>query len=191
MFFRKKQITGESDEEIVKKYSSVGDPSLVGVLYERHAHLVFAVCMKYLKNTEESRDAVLNIFEKLMHDLKLHSIENFKSWLHSVARNHCLMLLRKSNNQGKEKDIDELEHLLEEQQEEIQLTEDLLNQLPDAINQLNPEQKTCIELFYLQDKSYQEVADITGFDLNKVKSHIQNGKRNLKILLSKSHETNF
>lgn len=178
-----------SDEELVRQYGQSDDKALVGILYERYSHLVFGVCLKYLKNRDESRDAVINIFERLFTGLKQHNIENFKSWIHSVARNHCLMLLRKSNRPGTEKDIETLEHTLEtENNEPVLLKEEQLNRLDSAILELNHEQKKCIELFYLQDKSYQEVADQTGLTLNQVKSCVQNGKRNLKILLTKQNE---
>lgn len=189
MFFRKKDKSGLSDEELVRQYSAGSDQSLVGILYERYSHLVFGVCLKYLRNRDESRDAVINIFEKLLRDLKDHRIENFKSWIHSVARNHCLMILRKSDRPGNEKSIDDIQSQTEEDfTSEMQLKEEQLQQLEKAISLLNREQKTCIELFYLQDKCYQEVADETGFTLNQVKSFIQNGKRNLKIQLSKQNE---
>jgi RNA polymerase sigma-70 factor (ECF subfamily) len=145
--------------------------------------------LKYLKNREESRDAVLNLFEKLLEDLKHHSVDNFKSWIHSVARNHCLMILRKVNRPGFEKDIDELQEKLHDAPEsDVQLKEEQLQSLEKVIPLLNEEQRICIELFYLKDLSYQEVMQETGFTMNQVKSNIQNGKRNLKILLTKQNE---
>ena len=54
-----------------------------------------------------------------------------------------------------------------------------------SLEELNPEQKQCLILFYLEKKSYQEISENTGFSLMQVKSYIQNGKRNLKILLDK------
>jgi len=189
MFFKKRNTGNLSDEELVRQYRNSHDKSLVGVLYERHSHLVFGVCLKYLKNREESRDAVLNLFEKLLEDLKHHSVDNFKSWMHSVARNHCLMILRKTNRPGFEKDIDELqEKLQEETGNDPQLKEEQLQSLEQVIPQLNAEQRICIELFYLKELSYQEVVQETGFTMNQVKSNIQNGKRNLKILLTKQNE---
>lgn len=189
MFGRKKNINQLSDEELVAAYAKSYDQACVGILYERYAHLVFGVCMKYLKNRDESKDAVINIFEKLLNDLKIHQVSNFKSWIHSVARNHCLMLLRKSNRPGTERDVDELSYKLKaEEEEEAVVKEIKLQQLENAITQLNEEQKKCIELFYLQDKCYQEVAEITGYSMNTVKSAIQNGKRNLKIILSRQNE---
>ena len=162
----------------------------MGILYERYSHLVFGVCLKYLRNRDESRDAVINIFEKLLLDLKNHRIDNFKSWIHSVARNHCLMILRKSDRPGTEKNIDDFQQETDSNlTQEVQLKEEQLQQLENAISFLNQEQKTCIELFYLQEKCYREVAEETGFTLNQVKRFIQNGKRNLKILLSKQNET--
>ncbi len=179
-----------SDLELVNEYKKTSDNTSVGVLFERYTHLVFGVCMKYLKDEEESHDAVMQIFEKLLADLKKHEIAQFKGWLHSVARNHCLMYLRSRQSTHKKevemhKDIkgvmeNEHElHLNNSNQKEEQLTK-----LEDGIKQLTEEQKICIELFYLQNKCYQEVADTTGFSLNQVKSFIQNGKRNLKLFLT-------
>jgi RNA polymerase sigma-70 factor (ECF subfamily) len=62
--------------------------------------------------------------------------------------------------------------------------------LEEAIQELSEEQKLCVNLFYLQKKSYQQITDRTGFTLMQVKSYIQNGKRNLKIILEKKLKKN-
>lgn len=180
-----------TDSELIEKYRKTGDKSLVGILFERHTDFVFYVCMKYLHNHDDANEAVMLIFEKLFNDLKEHKVEKFKPWLHVVTRNHCLLTLRSEKYKKKfheeyEKDV----HLFMENGVEMypdneQDKEIKLEKLEEAINQLNEEQKQCIKLFYLEDKSYNEVADLTGFDLKKVKSFIQNGKRNLKILMEK------
>lgn len=181
-----------TDEEVVSSYRLSSDQQLVGVLFERYSHLVFGVCLKYLRNKDESRDMVVTIFEKLMNDLKNFEIQKFRPWLHSVARNHCLMHLRKVNRPGTEKDIDDLQNKLSvapEVLEEKNTKETEIQNLEKAIEELNPEQKICITLFYLKDKSYQEIAEETGWELNKIKSYIQNGKRNLQIKLASKNET--
>lgn len=162
----------------------------MGVLFERYSHLVFGVCLKYLRNKDESRDMVVTIFEKLMNDLKNFEIQKFRPWLHSVTRNHCLMYLRKANRPGTEKDIDELQHKLQASSEETTDEKEIkIQNLEKAIGELNEEQKICITLFYLKDKSYQEIAVETGWELNKIKSYIQNGKRNLQLKLVPKNET--
>jgi RNA polymerase sigma factor (sigma-70 family) len=182
------------DLELVARFRDTGDNAIVGVLFQRYTRLAFAVCMKYLGDEEECKDAVMHVFEKLLTDLKKHEITNFKSWLHSVVKNHCLMHLRSSKSQFTreqelKKDMKSVMestydlHLLNGDEKEMQL-----NRLQDGINQLNEGQRICIELFYLQEKCYQEIAEITGFNLNQVKSHIQNGKRNLKIFLTAKNE---
>jgi len=189
LFSGKKNNDNVSDEELIQLYKNDHDKARVGILFERYSHLVFGVCLKYLKNKDEARDSVINIFEKLMEDLKTHSVENFRGWLHKVTRNYCLMQLRKANRPGTESDIDELSwKLKEETNDEPAVKEIQLQQMEKAITQLADEQKKCIDLFYLQEKCYQDVADITGYTLKQVKSYIQNGKRNLKILISQSHE---
>ena len=179
------------DLELVQKYRQTGDMRIIGDLFERHTEMVYLVCLKYLKDDEDSKDATMHVFESLLTLLKKHQISNFKSWLHATTRNHCLMLLRSrksKNGQVEEHRVSLMEsasfvHLIEEDQQEatLQLLEQGLTELP-------PEQKSCLELFYLQQKSYKEIAEITGWELNKVKSYIQNGRRNLKIYLENHHE---
>lgn len=181
-----------TDEEVVNAYRLSSDQQLVGELFERYSHLVFGVCLKYLKNRDESKDMVITIFEKLMNDLKNFNVQNFRPWLHTVTRNHCLMFLRKVNRPGTEKDIETLSYKLKESEEELKEkneNEIQLTQLEESIKELNEEQRICITLFYLESKSYQEVSAITGWDMNKVKSYIQNGKRNLKNLILSKNET--
>jgi RNA polymerase sigma factor (sigma-70 family) len=183
-----------SDLDLVSRYKETGDNSFVGVLFQRYTRLAFAVSIKYLRDEDESKDAVMQVFEKLLTDLKKHEVTNFKSWLHSVVKNHCLMYLRSRQSrmmrqEEMKKDMrDVMEstydlHLVKGDEKEIQL-----NMLETGIGQLNEGQKLCIEMFYLQEKCYQEIADETGLSLNQVKSHIQNGKRNLKIYLTEKNE---
>lgn len=152
-------------------------------------HLVFGVCYNYFKDEELSKDAVMQIFEELVAKLKLHQVQNFKSWLHVLSRNHCLMALRKSSKttivplEDNFVENDDFVHLNIDDTKEAQLTvmEKCMETLPE-------EQRKSVDLFYLQEKCYKEVAEITGYDLLKVKSYIQNGKRNLKICIEKNSE---
>jgi len=165
--------------------------SAVGILFKRYKHLVYGVCMKYLKDEDESKDAVMQIFEKLISDLKKHNIEYFKAWLHTVSKNHCLMLIRKNKSKYRES-IDGTEVSLEVVEMNSLLhpensleKESSLQHLESAIRELNEEQRKCVELFYLEEKSYQQVSELTGYNMLQVKSFIQNGKRNLKIMMEK------
>jgi RNA polymerase sigma factor (sigma-70 family) len=169
-------------------YKLQNDRSLIGELFKRYSGFSFAICMKYLKDEDDSRDAVMSVFEKLFDLLLKHNIDNFKSWLYSVLKNHCLLELRKAGPFRRHHIEDQIsENIMENRafvyQDNGKLLEHELQNLEKAIPKLSEEQKTCIELFYLQEKSYQEVSQITGYDMKKVKSYIQNGKRNLKIIL--------
>lgn len=185
------EIKRLSDEDIIERYRQSLDKSLVGELYKRYTRFVFLVSMKYLKNEERSHDAVMQIFEKLFSDFQKHEIEKFKPWLHTVTRNHCLILLRRDQSllQKTKKFQNESETFMES---DIELhldnaddPEKQIECMKEAMKDLNEEQKICIELFYLQEKSYKEIADETGFSEKNVKSFIQNGKRNLKIKILK------
>lgn len=179
-----------SDEELAARYRRNGDMNLLGELYGRHMEMVFAVCFKYLKEEEASKDAVMQLFEKLSADLRQHEVNNFKGWLHQVTRNYCLMQLRSVKNKFQQ-------HMRPLDNEEIinvetntflhpdsgQSLEDQLNSIEAGIDQLPVEQQQCIRLFYLEKQCYKDIASRTGYDLKKVKSYIQNGKRNLKLYM--------
>jgi len=175
----------QSDKELLKAFKQTNDIKYLSILYQRYMDLVFGVCLKYFKDAERSKDAVMDIFEELNTKLKMHEVDNFKGWLHTVTRNYCLMQLRSPRNlKTSEFNIDfmqsgEPSHLLNEVFEK----EESFKQLEACIETLPDDQKKTIELFYLQKKCYNEVAEITGFEWNKVRSFIQNGKRNLKLCL--------
>ena len=178
--------TALSDSELIRRYKVSNDTGHVGELYLRYAHLVLGTCLKYLKDMEESKDATMGIFEQLLTKLKQHEVSHFKSWLYTLAKNECLMRLRKKRPQVAVKN----EHLTlidveseskyhqtigEEDEKNLQL-----DKMHREIEQLRHEQKTCIKLFYLEKKTYKEISRDTEFSVKEVKSHIQNGKRNLR-----------
>jgi RNA polymerase sigma factor (sigma-70 family) len=177
------------DQLLLTEYRKTGSLEVLGQLYGRYMHLVYGLCLKYLKDEEESKDAVMQIFEQLISKLKIHEVSNFKSWLYTLARNYCLMELRSSarhetvpiEENFMEKDA--FVHLDIDDTRERKLTV-----MEKCIEKLPAEQKDTINLFYLEQKCYKDIADITGYDLNKVKSYIQNGKRNLKICIEKNGE---
>lgn len=186
MLFRKRITYHQlSDEELVSKFRNEGSSDIIGEIYKRYGHLVMGTCMKYLKNRADAEDMTMTLFEKLPHKLGNHTIERFKSWLYMVTKNECLMLLRKKGHASAEitKELeakDELQHL-----EAKELQYELLE---EAIKELKDEQRKCIELFYIERKSYQEITLLLQLDLKKVKSAIQNGKRNLKLILENRNE---
>ncbi len=184
-------ISDLSDEELVNLYKQESDNQYLGILFKRYSHLVFGVCLKYLKDEDDSKDAAMQVFEKLFIELKKHQIQHFKAWLHTVTKYHCLMILRSSNKEssGHEAHIMEIEafkHQVQGNDEESLENEMKLQHMESSISELEPSQQTCIRLFYLEGKSYQQVAHITGYSLKQVKSYLQNGKRNLKLKLSKN-----
>ncbi|HEY6977086.1 MAG TPA: sigma-70 family RNA polymerase sigma factor [Chitinophagaceae bacterium] len=182
----KESLSHISDKEILENFYASNNNQWLGILLQRYTLLLFGVCMKYLKNEEEAKDAVQQIFLKVIIELKKYRVQYFKSWLYMVARNYCLMLLR-DRPEKTQKEIDESLPLAADELNTTKHIEHdkLLSYIEESLNELAAEQKTCITLFYLQKKSYTEIADLTAFTLMQVKSYIQNGKRNLKILVKK------
>jgi RNA polymerase sigma factor (sigma-70 family) len=175
--------------ELLAEYRSTGDLELLGKLYEQYMPLVFGLCLKYFRDEEQSKDAVMQIFEELVKKLRVHEVANFKAWLYTLSRNHCLMVLRSSSKH----EMLSIDENFMENEAFVHLnlednTEEKLSIMAKCIEDLPSEQKVSINLFYMEQKCYKEVADQTGFELNKVKSYIQNGKRNLKICIEKNSE---
>ena len=174
------------DEELLTLYQTTQNLEWLSTLYLRYASLVYGVCLKYLRDREEAKDAVMQIHEKLIESLLQHKIQNFKSWLYANARNHCLMKIRASKGRQTEEispflmETGFAEHL-EETEQEVNVS-----RLEKCIELLETQQQRCVRQFFLQEKSYRTIAEQTGFELNQVKSYIQNGKRDLKICMEEN-----
>jgi len=174
------------DKELLNRFYRDRNNQWLGILLERYTLLLFGVCMKYLKEEEEAKDAVQQIYLKVITELQKYKVEYFKSWLYMVAKNLCLMKLREKHGASPVLITDAISATEEVfSKAEFLEKEKTLTLIEEGLNELNREQKECITLFYLQKKSYQEITDFTGFSLQQVKSYIQNGKRNLKLIVEK------
>jgi RNA polymerase sigma-70 factor (ECF subfamily) len=190
-FLKNISPTNQSDTELVLAYRQTEDLKVLGELYQRYMELVYGVCLKYLKDSELAQDAVMQIFEELVSKLKKHEVENFRGWLHQVAKNHCLMQLRTPKNL---KTV-ALPPLLMQNEEDVHLNgvmekEENFQKLEKCIASLSDEQRTMIKLFYLEGKCYNEIVEMTGLEWNHVRSSIQNGRRNLKLCMEKKEMIN-
>ncbi len=182
-----------SDATLLDLYKKNKDTKWIGILFERYTLLVFGVCMKYLKQANDAQDATQQVFEKAFSEIQKYDVAYFKSWIYSIAKNHCLMQLR---NKGHQTVFFESfpEDLLEKTDSSASIlqNENWLEQqsteLIQALQEINHDQKICIELFYFQKYSYKEIEQKTGYSFQQVKSHIQNGKRNLKIILEQKQK---
>lgn len=174
-----------TDAELLELYYADHNQEWIGILLERYTLLLLGVCMKYLKDETEAKDCVQQIFLKVLTEVGKYRIEYFKSWLYMVAKNHCLMRLREKGNKAAKELKDQHAVTPETDQQELITSEQTYDLLEEALNELGKEQRECIILFYLKKNSYQQISEKTGFSLMQVKSYIQNGKRNLKILLDK------
>jgi len=177
------------DQELVAAYQLSLDLKILAQLYQRYLDLLYGVCLKYLGEPELAKDAVMDIFEELAQKLPKHEVAYFRGWLYTLAKNHCLMKLR-SSSRLKVSSFDP-DHVYTA--EELHLNdrmekEEQLGRLSKCIETLSADQRTVVELFYLQNKCYKEIETITGLQWNKVRSHIQNGRRNLKICMEQQEK---
>lgn len=190
-----KKISQHTDAELLTLFKKTTQNQYLGELLERYSLLVFGVCIKYLKDQTSAQDATQQVFEKVIKEVVKYEIPYFKSWLYSVAKNQCLMQLRNSSNkmQYSAQEIDDLE-LTSEDDSGLKLREYLLQDkleiLHESLQNLNKDQSSCIDLFYLQKLSYREIENKTGLTFQQIKSNIQNGKRNLRMMLETKMQKN-
>jgi RNA polymerase sigma factor (sigma-70 family) len=180
-FLKNISTTSLSDAELILLFKKTGDLLVLGELYQRYMELVYGVSLKYLKDPEGARDTVMQVFEELIPKLKKHDVENFKSWLHQVVKNHCLMQLRTPRNLR----TVEINPDLVQSEENVHLNgvlekEENFEKLEYCLKTLSDDQRKIIQLFYLEGKCYNEIVEQTGIEWNQVRSLIQNGRRNLK-----------
>lgn len=179
-----------SDQELIKRYKKNRDQKFFAELFGRYTHLIIGVCMKYLKNEDSAKDGTMDIYESLSEKLLASEVNNFGGWLYVVAKNYCIGELRKQAKIDADKNslVEHMEFELQERPIVEHSLEAQLTVLEKCIETLTKEQGTCVNLFYIKKKSYKEVTNLTGFSLNKVKSNIQNGKRNLKHCIESNIE---
>lgn len=185
-FLKNIHQSDRTDKDLADLYRETGDMQVLGVLFQRYMDLMFGVCLKYLKEPETAKDAVMQLFEELTHKLRHHQVENVKSWLHTLAKNHCLMQLRSPRNfRTTEFNAEVMQSESETHLNGMMQKEENLQRMEYCLQTLSGDQKSTVELFYLQNKCYKEIATETGIEWNKVRSHIQNGRRNLKLCMDK------
>ena len=179
-----------TEQELLNRFYADRNKEWLGILLQRHTLLLLGVCMKYLKNEEAARDAVQQIFLKAITELEKYRVDYFKSWLYMIAKNHCLMQFRDKNKAPVELNEQVLHQEADDVLQSLREKEQLLDWMHDSLKSLSPEQQQCVTLFYLEKKSYQQIAEETGYSLLQVKSFIQNGKRNLKLMILQRQQQN-
>jgi len=181
------QISTYTDHELVLHYQQEQQQDTLAQLFLRYYDLVYGTCVKYLTDQDLAKDATMSVYEELLEKLKHHKVENFKSWLYVVTKNHCLMYLRKQKKMPttefqpehmQSEDFSHLDGVFEKERQ--------LERLGNCMEQLHEEQRSTVRLFYLENKCYNEISELTGYEWNKVRSLIQNGRRNLKICMDKN-----
>ena len=186
MSFLKNSDSTLPDEELVSLYKEKGDLAHLGSLYQRYMDLVYGVCLKYLKDPELAKDSTLSIFEELVDKLQKHSVLNFKGWLYQLSKNHCLMQLRAQKKFSKSSmEVSVMQNEDESHLNGVLEKEENFKLLDLCLSRLVQEQRQVLELFYLQQKCYNDITEETGLEWKKVRSFIQNSRRNLKICMDR------
>lgn len=187
-FKHPKKSNSMDDEALLQRYLEMGDLVLLGELFGRHSEMVYYVCFRYLQDGERSKDATMQIFEELIVKVHKQQITRFVTWLYVLSRNYCLMQLRSEKKMQFVSMEEFVEFPVQVHPGEPEEKERSLSALERCMERLSEEQRRSVDLFFLNEKCYKEIVEMTGYSMNEVKSYIQNGKRNLKICMEKHRE---
>jgi len=187
-FLRSKPVP-QTDEELLQYYRNTGKSASFGQLYDRYIPLIYGVCLKYLRDADDAQDAVMQLFEDLLPKVLNYEIKEFRTWLYRVVQNHCLQILREKERTVQVElhadfmESDEILHLLDEADDDCN---ERMQALQKCMEALPENQRISVIRFFMDEMSYAEIVELTGYSLKSVKSYIQNGKRNLKICIEKN-----
>ncbi len=176
-----KKISDQNDQELLTTAIVEQQPIASSELFNRYLELVYGVCLKYMGNRNDAQDELMHVYELFVKKIKVHDVENVKSWLYVLTKNHCLGVLRKQKRNTEKFDqfavvySEEKYHPIDGQEKESQLVK-----LESCIEKLNELQASCVRAFYYEKKSYDEISELLNIDWNRIRSNIQNGRRNLK-----------
>ena len=196
---RDDQLSELDDNSLIHQYQEQQEHRYFNELYQRYAHLVFGSCLKQVKNRDEAKDLTMIIFEKLVERLPTEQVDNFKTWIYYFTRNECISHLRKQEATTKR---EEEWKKMRKSEEIFMENETLLRPYTDnsisnidgaalqhAIQQLSKAQQQCIRRFFFEQQSYKQIATATRWSLKEVKSHLQNGKRKLRLILLEQQQS--
>ncbi len=172
----------QTDEEVIITYKTTGKKSVLAPLFKKYNEKLFGLAYYYLHERESAMDTVMDTFEVVLKTIDNKDITYYKGWLMSICRNLCLKKIRD------EKKFDELKEISDNSMEsdvDRVYKDETIEKILEYVPQLKEGQRICIHEFYLLGKSYDEISASQGMTFKEVKSNVQNGKRNLRIMFEK------
>jgi RNA polymerase sigma-70 factor, ECF subfamily len=167
-----------ADEEIVRRFRETGDRECFEELFAKYRKKVYFACRAFYSDGGAAEDATQETFLRAYEKIHQFGGGDFGGWLMRIARNICIDQWRKRRPEVEMDDRD----LSKGHAEPTALPSYDLRWTIDRVWQemrsLAPEQQRCLEM-KIEGYSYEEMAARTGFSLEAVKSHLQNGRRML------------
>lgn len=179
-------LLAQSDEAIIDSVLD-GDVEDFAELVRRHRSRVYRVGLSWFHDREEAEDLVQDVFVKAFTKLaSFRGASLFSTWLLRIAYNTATSrkaAKREHEEYDPERSVDEGAGV-----EEGAMAAESAREVREALTHLSPEQALCVELCFFQDLPYAEIAKVTGFPVNTIKSHVFRAKRILRERLSPGME---
>lgn len=175
--------TEKSDYDLTVMVAN-GDHDAFSELVNRYKNLVYSVVLRMISDKEEANDQAQEVFIKLYKNIGKYSDEfKFSTWVIRIATNHVIDFRRRSKNHIEASNLDDMEDSAVEyvsSAEETYIAKEQSKMLSDAVENLPDMYKLPVVLYHQQGMSYQEISDIVGEPISKIKNRLFRARKLLK-----------
>lgn len=181
-------MTRPSDAELIEA-SLQGSERAFRQLVERHHALAHASVRSVLGDRDEAEDVVQEVFIKVYRALPTFRTDaRFSTWLYRIARNEAITLVRKRSMSGPSIEDTVIAAPAAQRPDEQYRAEAERMEMGRHLAQLEDKYRTVLELRYLGERSYEEIAEAMELPIGTVKSYIHRAKAELKRIMIRSDQ---
>jgi RNA polymerase sigma factor (sigma-70 family) len=175
----------QTDAEVIRSYLATQDARYFTQLYRRYANKVYGKCISILKNDAEARDAMQDIFVKIMLNLgNFGEKSQFSTWVYSITYNYCIDAIRKRKKEKTmfSEDIERAPDVAAEEVPDQFLMEMDVKNLKVVLEALPDSDRLILIMKYHDDMSIRDIAEILQKTESAVKMKIKRAKEKAKEL---------
>ena len=177
-------VNRRDESSLLLKYLKTNDLSYLLELYRPYMHLVYGLAFKYVKDPKQSQEIVYCIFKKLIKDIKRQEVRVFGNWLYNLSLDFCKQWRDRGRTES-----DQIVALGGSTQTPVEFYDDKdddsfeeeISSMEDEVMRIKSQQEKCSQLFFKEQRCFQEIADITGWEVSEIKYHVKNAKRKTNI----------
>lgn len=176
--------TLNTDEEIFAAVRDRADQAAFREIYRRYSKRIFAYCLQIVKNYEAAEDAFQSTMTSVYEKRDYFAGGNFSSWIFTIAKNNCITAWKKLDEAASNIAIEDVESLISDGRDPLARDIILNDALMKAIASLGKDYREAVEMRYIQDFTFEQIAEKANISLPLAKIRIARAKQKLQEILS-------